>query len=207
MANVMAAGKGTGKNSTRKVLADKTNATPVAGLVPVKSGKKASAASKKGESTPCGKMRPLEQAETPVMRGEDLLRSLVHSNLAMIQTPSNGVSSQSPQADTPQFRVSTVSAHVGIQEAEAAAELSTASEQVSTSGHGSRISLWRARVSRDVCMNELGPCMCSAFVGGDLLVPRTLVFTGGGVVSRPRSSTLLPKMELPPCQRGCHQPG
>lgn len=129
MANVMAAGKGTGKNSTRKVLADKTNATPVAGLVPVKSGKKASAASKKGESTPCGKMRPLEQAETPVMRGEDLLRSLVHSNLAMIQTPSNGVSSQSPQADTPQFRVSTVSAHVGIQEAEAAAELSTASEQ------------------------------------------------------------------------------
>lgn len=63
-------------------------------------------------------------------------------------------------------------------------------------GYGFRILLWRVCVSRDVCMNELGLCMCFVFVGGDFLVFCMLVFMGGGVVSRLRLLIFFFKMEL-----------
>lgn len=112
-ANVTQA-KGTPKRSSRKVLADKTNATPVAKLVPTKSPRKAPtvaatpATIKVVEEVvcPCINLQTFEhQPATPVVvRGEDLLRSLVHSNLTIIQTPSGPVR-QSPEAETPQFGV------------------------------------------------------------------------------------------------------
>lgn len=126
MASVMAAAKPNGKKSTRKPLADKTNSSRVAGPTPAKSGKKAAVVQeKKGVCTPRRKVQSPEQPATPVMRGEDVLRSVVHRNLAMIQTPANG------DPDTPQFRVSRLSLCSDVPEPVATAELSTLSEQVS----------------------------------------------------------------------------
>ncbi|XP_024357678.1 uncharacterized protein [Physcomitrium patens] len=124
MASVMAAAKPNGKKSTRKPLADKTNSSRVAGPTPAKSGKKAAVVQeKKGVCTPRRKVQSPEQPATPVMRGEDVLRSVVHRNLAMIQTPANG------DPDTPQFRVSRLSLCSDVPEPVATAELSTLSEQ------------------------------------------------------------------------------
>jgi hypothetical protein len=132
MANVMGAGKATAK-SLRKVLADKTNATSVEGLLPSKSPKKGATAVaeiKEEARTPCRKMRSVEQLPgTPVLRGEDLLRSLVHSNLSIIQTPI-GLSRQSPLAETPQFGVPLSPYQDKHDEPEAVVEVSTPSKQV-----------------------------------------------------------------------------
>ena len=134
MANVMGAVKTSARRSTRKVLADKTNSTPVAGLVPNKSPKKgrtAVAQIKEEARTPCQKMESLDQLPgTPVLRGEDLLRSLVHSNLSIIETP-NGLASDSPEAETPQFGVP----HEHEKAAAATTEVSSPQDEVSDASH------------------------------------------------------------------------
>lgn len=95
MATVMqGAGKTTGKRSSRKVLGDKTNAA--ATPVPAKSPKKAV------KKTPTKAVQEQEPATPVVVRGEDLLRSIVHSKLDIVLTP-EGVARQSPEAETPQF--------------------------------------------------------------------------------------------------------
>ncbi|KAG0612754.1 hypothetical protein M758_6G049200 [Ceratodon purpureus] len=134
LANVIGAGKTTAKRSTRKVLADKTNATPGSGLAPSKSPKKSAVAVAQvkddAPSTPCRKMRSIEQTPgTPVMKGEDLLRSLVHSNLSIVQTP-NGPASQNPEAETPQFGVPLSPYQDKEDEPEAVAEVTAPSAHV-----------------------------------------------------------------------------
>lgn len=76
------------------MLGDKTNsaATPV----PAKSPKKAV------KKTPTKAVQEQEPATPVVVRGEDLLRSIVHSKLDIVLTP-EGVARQSPEAETPQF--------------------------------------------------------------------------------------------------------
>ncbi|KAG0568918.1 hypothetical protein KC19_6G051700 [Ceratodon purpureus] len=126
MATVTGAGKSTARRSTRKVLADKTNATPDAGLLPSKSPKKGVTAVeqiKEVVSTPCRKRLVEEMPVTPVMKGEDLLRSLAHSNLSITQTP-NGPAVQNPEAATPQFGVPPSPYQDKQDEPEVAAEVS-----------------------------------------------------------------------------------
>jgi len=114
LANVMqGTGKGSTRRSSRKVLADKTNATAVTGLVPTKSPEAttvvdATVPIKAGVDvvSPCLNLQsPEQQPATPVVvRGEDLLRSLTHSNLAIAQTP-DGLERRNPEVETPQFGI------------------------------------------------------------------------------------------------------
>lgn len=166
MANVMGAGKATAK-SLRKVLADKTNATSVEGLLPSKSpknGATAVAEIKEEARTPCRKMRSVEQLPaTPVLRGEDLLRSLVHSNLSIIQTP-NGLSRQSPQAETPQFGVPLSPYQDKHDDPEAVVEVSTPSKQ----GELEVIDAKAIEASPESEVTSVSERLSSAWVGRDV---------------------------------------
>lgn len=172
MANVMqGAGKATAKRSSRKVLADKTNATPVAGLIPNESPRKApivavAPQSKAEEETvsPHLKLRSLEpQPATPVVvRGEDLLRSLVHSNLSITETP-NGLAKQSPEAETPQFGVPPVSPYQAT-----AQELQGASADLEVSAAPYLFSLFLHMIHRRVTVIDISEL---ALYPGYLSVP------------------------------------
>jgi hypothetical protein len=89
-------GKAIAKRSSRKVLANKTNAA----TAPIKA--------KEDIMSLCFQLQPFQQqpATSVVVQGEDLLCSLVHSNLTIIQTP-NGSVRQSPKTKMPQIGVPT----------------------------------------------------------------------------------------------------